>query len=252
MRHQGITPMSRWSSPLVRFEALASLAKGSNVQLKYKKRIIPLLLTIPSLFVLTVLAGTPDGAPVEQTTTEGDDGAGQSSVQAGTARLVFPLESQYRIGIEDVLLISVWRDPDLTREVPVRPDGKISLPLLQDLMAAGKTPVELGKELQTRFKEFLSNPSVTVIVREVNSIKLYILGEVAKPGPVAVRSKVRLLQAISMAGGVTQFGGKNGVVIYRSSPAGEKVIEVSYKDIVSGKRPGDNLVLEPGDTIVVR
>ncbi|MGH9785836.1 MAG: polysaccharide biosynthesis/export family protein [Terriglobia bacterium] len=220
--------------------------------MKYPHRFIPLLRTITILFVLTALAVAPDGAPIAQTTTGEGDGTAQDPASAGSARLVFPLESQYRIGIEDVLLISVWRDPDLTREVPVRPDGKISLPLLQDLMAAGKTPVELGQELQTRFKEFLSNPSVTVIVREVNSIKLYILGEVARPGPVTVRSKVRLLQAISMAGGVTQFGGKNGVVIYRNSPAGEKVIEVSYKDIVSGKRPGDNLVLEPGDTIVVR
>ena len=198
------------------------------------------------------IAGAPEGAPVEQTKPEGEDGTGEKSAAPGTARLVFPLESQYRIGIEDVLLVSVWRDLDLTREVPVRPDGKISLPLLQDVVAAGKTPAELGQELQTRFKEFLSNPSVTVIVREVNSIKLYVLGEVAHPGPVAVRSKVRLLQAISMAGGVTQFGGKNGVVIYRTTPAGERVIEVSYKDIVSGKKPGDNLVLEPGDTIVVR
>lgn len=192
------------------------------------------------------------GAQAEKTKAQEPAGSAENQADPGTARLVFPLESQYRIGIEDVLLISVWRDPDLTREVPVRPDGKISLPLLQDLVAAGKTPAELGQELQTRFKEFLSNPSVTVIVREVNSIKLYVLGEVAHPGPVTVRSKIRLLQVISMAGGVTQFGGKNGVVIYRTTPAGEKVIEVSYKDIVSGKRPGDNLVLEPGDTVVVR
>jgi len=220
--------------------------------LKYQRNLIPLVLAIMGLSLSGNLAGAPEGAPVEQTKPEGEAATGEKSGAPGAARLVFPLESQYRIGIEDVLLISVWRDLDLTREVPVRPDGKISLPLLQDIVAAGKTPAELGQELQTRFKEFLSNPSVTVIVREVNSIKLYVLGEVAHPGPVAVRSKVRLLQAISMAGGVTQFGGKNGVVIYRTTLAGEKVIEVSYKDIVSGKKPGDNLVLEPGDTIVVR
>ncbi len=220
--------------------------------MKDKKIFVPLLLTILSLSMSVVLAGAPNGASNKPRKTGEGEAAVQSPAAAGSARLVFPLESQYRIGIEDVLLISVWRDPDLTREVPVRPDGKISLPLVQDVVAAGKTPAELGQELETLFKEYLSNPSVTVIVREVNSIKVYVLGEVARPGAVVVRSKVRLLQAISMVGGVTQFGGKNGVVIYRSTPSGEKVIEVSYKDIVSGKKPGNNLVLEPGDTIVVR
>lgn len=221
-------------------------------QLKSQKNSIPLLLAVVGISAISAFAGAPDAARAEQTKPQEDAGSPENPAAAGTARLVFPLESQYRIGIEDVLLISVWRDLDLTREVPVRPDGKISLPLLQDVVAAGKTPAELGQELQTRFKEFLSNPSVTVIVREVNSIKLYVLGEVAHPGPVTVRSKIRLLQVISMAGGVTQFGGKNGVVIYRTTSAGERVIEVSYKDIVSGKKPGDNLVLEPGDTVVVR
>ena len=220
--------------------------------MKSQKNSIPVLLALIGLSAMSAFAGAPEGAQAEQTKAQDEAGSPDNPAAAGTARLVFPLESQYRIGIEDVLLISVWRDLDLTREVPVRPDGKISLPLLQDVVAAGKTPAELGQELQTRFKEFLSNPSVTVIVREVNSIKLYVLGEVAHPGPVTVRSKIRLLQVISMAGGVTQFGGKNGVVIYRTTPAGERVIEVSYKDIVSGKRPGDNLVLEPGDTVVVR
>ena len=165
---------------------------------------------------------------------------------------VAPEDSEYRIGVEDILAISVWRDPDLTREVPVRPDGRISLPLLQDIQASGKTPKELAQEIQRRLKEFLSSPSVTVIVKEVNSLKAYLLGEVLKPGSIPLRSKVRLLQAISMAGGLTAFGGRNGVVIYRQTADGEKVIELSYRDIVSGRRPEDNLALEPGDTIVVR
>ena len=190
---------------------------------------------------------------------QGQDAPAQDSAQgssdlpvAGTAKRIYPTDPRYRIGVEDVLLISVWRDADLTRDVPVRPDGKISLPLIQDIPAAGKTPAELGQEIQNRLKEFMSNPSVTVIVREINSIKIYLLGEVAHPGPVMPRSEVRLLQAISMAGGITPFGGKKKVAIFRKTPTGEKVIEVSYQAIISGKHPDDNLILEPGDTVVVR
>ena len=159
---------------------------------------------------------------------------------------------QYRIGVEDLLAISVWRDTDLTREVPVRPDGRISLPLLQDIDAAGKTPKELGEEIQRRLKEYLSSPSVTVIVREVNSLKAYFLGEIRTPGPVLMRSPVRLLQGIAMAGGLTEFGGRNGIIVYRKTASGEKTIELSYRDLVTGKKPDDNLLLEPGDTIIVR
>ena len=170
----------------------------------------------------------------------------------GVAKQIFPTEMQYRIGVEDVLLVSVWRDADLTREVPVRPDGKISLPLIQDIVAAGKTPADLGQEIQTRLKEYMSNPAVTVIVKEINSIKIYLLGEVARPGPVMPKTQIRLLQAISMAGGLTPFGGKKNIVVFRKTSAGEKVIEVSYQNIVSGKKPDDDLILESGDTVVVR
>ena len=124
--------------------------------------------------------------------------------------------------------------------------------MIQDITAAGKTPAELGQEIQVRLKEYMSNPSVTVIVREINSIKIYLLGEVARPGPVAPKAQVRLLQAIAMAGGITPFGGKKKIAIFRKTPSGEKVIEVSYESIVSGKKPSDNLILEPGDTVVVR
>jgi polysaccharide export outer membrane protein len=134
----------------------------------------------------------------------------------------------------------------------VRPDGRISLPLLQDLDAAGKTPKELAMDIQRRLKEFLSNPSVTVIVREVNSLKAYLLGEVLKPGPILLRSPVRLLQGISLAGGLTPYGGRASVVLYRKTATGEKVIELSYREIVGGRKPEDNLMLEPGDTVVVR
>jgi polysaccharide export outer membrane protein len=126
------------------------------------------------------------------------------------------------------------------------------MPLLQDIDAAGKTPKELAQEIQRRLKEYLSNPSVTVIVREVNSLKAYLTGEVVRPGPILLRSQVRLLQGIALAGGLTPFGGRGGIIIYRKTVQGEKVIELSYKDLLSGRKPEDNLILEPGDTVVVR
>ena len=182
----------------------------------------------------------------------GQNGDAERPAQIQGVASVLPAETPaYRIGVEDVLFISVWREPDLTREVPVRPDGKISLPLIQDVHAAGKTPAELSQEIDSKLRAFLSSPAVTVVVREVNSLKVYLLGEVTQPGPVTIRSETRLLQAISMVGGVTAFGGRNGVVIYRKTDSGEKTFKVSYKDIVAGKRPQDNVILEPGDTIVV-
>jgi len=198
----------------------------------------------------TAFASAPDQHQDVSSPESPQDNSGKPI--AGVARQISPAETQYRIGVEDVLLISVWRDPDLTREVPVRPDGKISLPLIQDIAAAGKTPADLGQEIQIRLKEFMSNPSVTVVVREINSIKIYLLGEVAHPGPVTPKSQGRLLQAIAMAGGMTPFGGKKKIAIFRKTPSGERVIEVSYQSIVSGKKPNDDLILESGDTVVVR
>jgi polysaccharide export outer membrane protein len=197
-----------------------------------------------------LLAGVTATAAPADPPSEGSQGVAPEPAPATSS--VPPNDDGYRIGVEDLLAISVWRDPDLTREVPVRPDGRISLPLLQDIEAAGKTPKELGTEIQRRLKQYMNSPSVTVIVREVNSLKAYLLGEVVKPGPILLRSPVRLLQGISLVGGFTPFGGRNGIVIYRKTPTGEKVLEISYKDILAGRKPEDNLLLEPGDTVVVR
>jgi polysaccharide export outer membrane protein len=226
-----IAALSRRDPDLERRRAAAAL----EVRVLFRvKRIGP----CPGAVTLLIFASTAIAAPGPAQSEPAAPGAAQGM--------------EYRIGVEDLLAISVWREPDLTREVPVRPDGRISLPLLQDIDAAGKTPSELGAEIQRRLKEYLSSPSVTVIVREVNSLKAYFLGEVVTPGPVLLRSPVRLLQGLAMAGGLTPFGGRSGIIVYRKTASGEKAIELSYRDLVSGKRPDDNLVLEPGDTIIVR
>jgi len=157
----------------------------------------------------------------------------------------------YVIGVEDVLQISVWKNPDLSVTIPVRPDGKISLPLIDDVPAAGLTPDELKKILSDRWSAFLSEPEVSVLVKEVNSFKVYVIGEVARPGELRLKSKLRLLQAIALAGGFTTYADRGKLLVLRDSNGMELRYEINYNKVVSGDKPEDNLVLMPGDTIVV-
>lgn len=162
-----------------------------------------------------------------------------------------PASGDYRIGVGDLLDIQVWKEADLTRKVPVRPDGKISFPLLDDLQAAGLTPLELKSVLAEKLKKFLSDPRVTVVVEEVNSYKVYVMGEVVTQGALTLKSKTTLLQAISMAGGFTQYAKRNEITVLRRTAKRDERIVVSYDKILSGKSPEQNLTLEPGDTVVV-
>ena len=157
----------------------------------------------------------------------------------------------YRIGVGDLLNIQIWKEVDLTRSVPVRPDGKISFPLLDDIQAAGLTPLELKTVLTEKLKQYLSDPRVTVLVEEVNSYKVYIMGEVVTPGALVLKTRTTLLQAISMVGGFTQYAKRNEITVLRKGSRQEERIVVRYDRILSGKNPEQNLVLETGDTVVV-
>jgi polysaccharide export outer membrane protein len=151
-----------------------------------------------------------------------------------------------------VLEISVWKNPDLSVTVPVRPDGRISVPLLGDVQAAGVTPLALKTVLTNGFRDYITAPGVSVVVKEVNSQKIYVTGEVAKPGAYDLRSRTKVMQALAMAGGLTAYA-KNRVVVLRDGQAGQgdRRIEVDLGGIVSGRHPEDNIALEPGDTLVV-
>lgn len=162
-----------------------------------------------------------------------------------------PYGEDYIIGVEDLIQVSVWKNPDLSMTVPVRPDGKISLPLIDDVQAAGMSPTQLKTLLTTRWSEFLSAPEVSVIVKEINSLKVYLVGEVARPGELKLKDRTRLLQAISLAGGFTAFADEDKIVVLRRDPEGEIRLEINVKKIVSGERPEDNVILHPGDTIFV-
>ncbi len=157
----------------------------------------------------------------------------------------------YQIGSEDLLDISVWNNKALSRTTPVRPDGKISLPLLNDIQAAGLTPMQLRDVIAKKLTEYMPNPEVSVIVREVNRFKVSVLGEVKKPGRFDFKSKATVLDAIALAGGFNDFAARSRIVILRQNGAGTKRIPVNYNKIVSTASEQDDFYLQPGDVVVV-
>jgi polysaccharide export outer membrane protein len=159
----------------------------------------------------------------------------------------------YTIGPEDVLEITVWRNTDLSKVVAVRPDGRISLPLIGDVVAAGRTAAQVADAIAEKLKEFKENPQVSIVVKEVNSYAIYVLGEVSKPGKYPLKSKTTLLQAITLASGFTPAAARNKIVVFRFGELGGKdsKIKASYDDIIMRDDSPQNIQLKPGDTIVV-
>jgi polysaccharide biosynthesis/export protein len=157
----------------------------------------------------------------------------------------------YVIGADDILDINAWKEPEITRTVPVRPDGKISLPLINDIQAAGLTPTQLTTLITEKLRKYLTDPQVTVIVRTINSRRIYIMGEVSRPGTFQLLPDMTILQALSGAGGFTQFANMKGIYLLRNETGKQVKYPFNYKEVVKGQRPEQNLVLRPGDTIIV-
>jgi polysaccharide biosynthesis/export protein len=160
--------------------------------------------------------------------------------------------SAYAIGPGDVLEISVWKNPELTVTVPVRPDGRISVPLLGDVQAASLTPAALKKALTDGYKEYVTAPGVSVVVKEIHSRKVFVTGEVAHPGAFDLQGRTKLLQALALAGGLTPYA-KGRAVVLRDGHDGkeDQRFDIDLGSIVSGKKLQDNLLLMPGDTVFV-
>jgi polysaccharide biosynthesis/export protein len=178
--------------------------------------------------------------------------AGASRAEDVVVRTEEDPTNAYAIGIGDLLEISVWKNPELGVTTPVRPDGRISVPLLGDIQASGMTPLALRQTLTDRFKEFVTAPGVSVVIKEINSRKVFVTGEVKSPGSYDLQPRTKLLQVVAMAGGLTPYA-KRKVIVLRDSRDGrnDRRYEVDLDNIVSGKKPADNLVLLPGDTLVV-
>jgi len=161
-----------------------------------------------------------------------------------------PMGEKYRIGTEDVLRISVWNNENLTMDLVVRPDGKISVPLIQDIQAAGLSAAELSDAISKRLVAYIKDPQVSVIVLQVNSSKFFIVGEVSKPGTYPLRGSVSVLQALSIAGGFTTFASPEKIRLVRHSSGKQEVRVINYYRVIED---GGNLnyLLRPGDTLVV-
>jgi len=158
-------------------------------------------------------------------------------------------DAGYKIGPQDVLRVDVWKETEISRSVPVRPDGKISLPLLNDVQAAGLTAMELANTITEGLKKFINNPQVTVTVSEINSRRVYVTGEVTRPGAYPLLPNMTALQALTSAGGFTQFSNLKKIYVLRNENGKQVKHPFNYKSVLDGKQ--DDIPLQPGDTIVV-
>lgn len=162
-----------------------------------------------------------------------------------------PTLEPYRIGPEDMLTITVWKNEPLSRTVQVRPDGMISLPLLDDVAAAGLTPIQLRDVLAKRIADFIPNPDVSVIVSDVRSFKVSVLGEVLKPGRFELKSYTTILDVLAQAGGFTQFAARARIVVLRPAGKTMKRISFNYNKVVASGNEDENFYLQPGDIVLV-
>lgn len=185
----------------------------------------------------TSMAKGPDNAPAE------DDA--KPSVAAATT------DPAYVIGPEDVLDINVWKEPDMTRVVPVRPDGKISLPLINDVQAAGSTPQQLADAVKEKLRKFLTDPQVTVIVTAINSQRVYVMGEVLRAGAFPLIPGMTVLQALANAGGFTTFADVKKIHVLRTVNGKRAELPFNYREVLKGGSEDQNIKLQPGDTVVV-
>ncbi|MEO5937361.1 MAG: polysaccharide biosynthesis/export family protein [Terriglobales bacterium] len=190
------------------------------------------------------------GAPEDPAkSAPGDVAAARDKAKAKDAAAARP---DYVIGVDDVLGINVWREPEMSRVVAVRPDGKITLPLLGEFVADGKTPLELEAIIVEKIQTLVTNPEVSVIVQEIRSQKFNVVGEVMKPGTYMLASGMTVLDAMAVAGGLKDFAKPKKMYILRKYRDGTSVrLSVNYPKIIAGEAPGQNIALETRDTIVV-
>ena len=212
---------------------------------------IAILMVLTALFMVTTAPARSQNPPEQEKKEEAKDSKNQSAANASNTAQSATDDPTYKIGAQDVLRIDVWREDQLTRTVPVRPDGKITLPLLNDVQAVGLTPMELAGVIRDGLKKFITNPQVTVSVSEINSRRIYVNGEVNRSGAYPMLPHMTILQALSGSGGFTAFARIKNIYILRTKDGKPVKIPFNYKEAITGKNPEQNIELEPGDVIVV-
>jgi polysaccharide export outer membrane protein len=187
-----------------------------------------------------------------QSSTNTANGATTDPPAPSSTRPRIRSDATYVIGDADVLSINVWKEPDISKQVPVRSDGKISLPLVGEVQATGETPLQLEQAITNKLKGYMTDPEVTVIVEQINSQKYNVFGQVAKPGAYTIIAGTTIMDAIAAAGGLRDFAKKKGIYVLRQNPGGlEERFDFNYDKFIKGKSPTQNILLKPHDTIVV-
>ena len=212
------------------------------------KRVIHLALLLwMGLAATSVRSQTSGTKPAAATTVNTESANSTKSPDQAQSSNV---PSDYVIGADDTLHIFVWKEPDLTETLPVRPDGKISMPLLNDITAAGLTPLQLRDEITEKLKKYVSDPRVTVVVTGTNSRRIFVTGEVLHTGPMTLLPHMTMLQALAQAG-FSQFANPKAIYLLRNENGKQVKVPFNYKEVVKGNHPEQNIELKPGDTIVV-
>lgn len=187
---------------------------------------------------------TPTSAPISPNPAQPTPNADAAATKAH--------DDSFIIGNDDMLAINVWKEPDVSKSVPVRSDGKISLPLVGEVQAAGRTPLRLEQDIAAKLKNYIAEPEVTVIVQQINSQKFNVLGMVGRPGSYPISNSATVLDAIALAGGFRDFAKQKSIYVLRQNADGTQTrLPFNYKEVVKGKNPAQNIKLQPRDTIVV-
>jgi len=203
------------------------------------------------MMAVLALTAMPGFAQTKQTASNADPDARAKTVEPMN-RAVSIDNKSYVIGENDLLSIDVWKQQEISRQVPVRPDGKISLPLVGQIQASGLTPLQLQANITEKLKTYISNPEVTVIVEDPRSHQFNMVGQVARPGSYPLTESMTVLDAIAAAGGFKDFAKETKIYVLRPMPGGIRVrIPFNYKNVIKGKDLQENVPLKPGDTIVV-
>jgi polysaccharide export outer membrane protein len=193
----------------------------------------------------------PQQPPAPQPTGTATTAPPKPAGTAAAAPTSITVPADYVIGPDDILSIDFWRDKDMSTDVVVRPDGQITLPLVSDVQAGGLTPEQLRDSIRQSALKFLEDPSVTVTVKQINSRKVFVMGQVGKPGAYPLSNPTTVLQLLSMAGGVAEFAEANKIMIMRTENGKQVALKFNYKDVAKGKNLQQNILLKPGDTVVV-